>query len=437
MSMRVDLYNLQRGLNFSRIVCPIVMDVLKVWAESNGWQVRVSICDESKIDLATDADVVGINVYTQTAPAAYRVSAELRRRGKIVMLGGPHFRGPSTFEEASSHCDVIVTSLCEEQWRGLLDAVAEGSLLPNRAKPVYVADREHRFRYPTNFYQSLRSRRWYQVPTIPTSLGCPYDCSFCAAYMRGKYIPREIETICNETARVPGKVVFFCDPSFGLNKKSTIELMEALAPLNKKIAVESTLARLRDEQLLEALARGGVKWIMVGVETPDFQLRKHGTGGVEAGVSRVVARAHDLGMLVQGNFICGLDSDDRDSFDRIYECCDRSNLDAAHVNLLTPYPDTPFYCQLQREERLFDANWEHYDGRHVVYHPRRMTVDQLIEGYIGLHRRLGMRRSIAREALEHIANHGIGAESLVMIGHRLYRRLDAFKKARQLRESQR
>jgi radical SAM superfamily enzyme YgiQ (UPF0313 family) len=435
--MKIDLYNLHRGLNFSRIVCPIVMDVLRVWAESHGWEARVSICGEAKLDLATDADVVGIGVYTQTAPGAYRVSAELRRRGKIVMLGGPHFRGPSTLEEASPYCDVIVSSMCEDQWRELLDAVVRGKLLPNREKPLYVVDEGDRFRYPNNFYQSLRSRRWYQIPTIPTSVGCPYDCSFCAAYMQGKYIQREVDTICNETARVPGKVVFFCDPSFGLNKKFTIELMRSLAPLKKKIAVESTLARLRDEQLLEALARGGVKWIMIGVETPDLKLGKHGAGGLEAGLNQVVARAHDLGMLVQGNFICGLDSDDLDSFDRIYECCDRSNLDVAHVNLLTPYPDTPLYHQLQRDGRIFDGDWEHYDGQHVVYRPRRMTVDQLIEGYIGLQRRLIERRSIPQEAIEHIGNHGIGAESLVMIGHGLYRRFDAIVKTRRLRKSQR
>jgi radical SAM superfamily enzyme YgiQ (UPF0313 family) len=255
--------------------------------------------------------------------------------------------------------------------------------------------------------------------------------------MQGRYVLREIDTIVSETASVPGKTVFFCDPSFALNKKFTTELMRALEPLNKKIAAESTLARLQDEQLMKDLARGGVKWLMVGVETLALKLRKHGSIDLEASLNQVVARAHDLGILVQGNFICGLDSDDLDGFDRIYECCDRSNLDAAHVNLLTPYPDTPLYSQLQIEGRIFDRNWENYDGQHVVYRPRRMTVDQLIEGYIGLQKRLAARRSILQEAVENIGNHGIGAESLVMVGHGLYRRFDAIKKARQLRKSQR
>jgi radical SAM superfamily enzyme YgiQ (UPF0313 family) len=435
--VKVDLYHLHRGLNFASVVYPIVIDVLKLWSESKGWEARGSICKASKVDLETNAEVVGISVYTQTAPAAYRVSAELRRRGKIVILGGPHFRGPSTLEEAAPYCDVIVSSTCEEQWRALLDAVTIETLLPNRDKPLYVVDDENRFRYPNNFHQSLRNRRWYQISSIPTSIGCPYDCSFCAAYMQGKYITRQIETIRSEVSHTPDRILFFCDASFGLHKKFAIELMHALAPLNKKIAVETTLARLADQQFLEALAVGGVKWIMVGIETLGLRLRKHGSADLQDSLSEVVARAHDLGMLIQGMFICGMDEDDLDSFDRIYQCCDRSRLDAAVVGILTPYPDTPLYRQLQAERRIIDRDWKHYDAHHVVYRPRRMTVDQLIEGYLGLHRALDGRRSLLREAIENLETHGIGAESMVMIGHGLYRRFDSIKKTRLLRENQR
>jgi radical SAM superfamily enzyme YgiQ (UPF0313 family) len=326
--------------------------------------------------------------------------------------------------------------MCEEQWRGLLDAVATGKLRPNREKPRYVADPANRFRYPNDFYQALRSRRWYQVPTIQTSLGCPYACSFCSAYMQGKYIVRGIQTIYNEVASVPGRIVFFSDASFGLNKRFTVELMRALAPLKKKIAVETTLARLRDEQMLEALAAGGVKWLIVGIETLGSRLRKHGSLDLHASLRQLVGRVHELGLLIQGNFICGLDGDGPESFEHIYECCDRSNLDASMIGILTPYPDTLLYCQLETEGRILDRDWEHYDGYHVVYRPRRMTADQLIEGYIGLYRKLGKRKSVLREAIEHVGNHGIGPESLVMIGHSLYRRLDAIQKKRLLRENQ-
>ena len=56
--MIIDLYHLYRSFHFSKMAYPIVLDVLKVWAESNGWRARVAICKESGVDLATDAGVV-------------------------------------------------------------------------------------------------------------------------------------------------------------------------------------------------------------------------------------------------------------------------------------------------------------------------------------------------------------------------------------------
>jgi radical SAM superfamily enzyme YgiQ (UPF0313 family) len=193
--MKIDLYHLYQRLHFSNLAYPIVLDVLKVWAESIGWEVRVFVCREAKADLSTDADVIGISVYTQTAPAAYRIAEQLRRRGKVVILGGPHFRGPATYKEAFSHCDAVVNSICEEQWKALLNDIARGKIFPSLEEPPFIVDTGKNFRYPSNFYETLKSKKWYQIPSVPTSIGCPYDCSFCSPYLQGEYILRDIETI--------------------------------------------------------------------------------------------------------------------------------------------------------------------------------------------------------------------------------------------------
>jgi len=46
-------------------------------------------------------------------------------------------------------------------------------------------------------------------------------------------------------------------------------------------------------------------------------------------------------------------------------------------------------------------------------------------------------RSVLREALDHIGTHGLGPESLVMIGHGVFRRLDSIQKRRLLLDNQR
>jgi radical SAM superfamily enzyme YgiQ (UPF0313 family) len=433
--MKIDLYQLSRGIHFSRLSYGLILDLLKVWAEAKGWQAHTRICEENKVLLSSDADVVGINVYTQTAPAAYRVSERFRRRGKIVILGGPHFRDLSTYEEASPYCDVLVSSICEEQWHNLLRDIEEERILPNRRTPLRIVDSKDRFRYPNDFFDSLRNRKWHQFPAVPTSIGCPYDCDFCSPYMKGKYVLRSVETIRNEAAYAKGKLMALSDATFGLNKEHTFELMEALAPLKKKILLGTILARLDDAAFLDALALGGVKWIVVGIETMGTQMRKHGTSDLVGQLRRVIDQAHDRGMMIHGNFICGLDNDGPESFEQFFEVSHRSGMDMIMVGILTPYPQTRLYQRMQKEGRIFDTNWEHYDGCHVVYQPLRMTVDQLMDGYLELYRNIIKRKSLFAEVYERYTQYGLGGETAVMVGSKLQQKYDLRKKRKMLREN--
>jgi radical SAM superfamily enzyme YgiQ (UPF0313 family) len=433
--MKIDIYHLYGHFEYSNFVYPIVLDVLKVWAESLGHDVRVRVCKEAEVDLSTEARVAAISVYTQTAPAAYRLSAKLRESGKVVILGGPHFRGPN-YREAIPHCDVVVNTICQDQWQNLLRDIAEERILPNRRQALYVEDRENRFRYPENFYETFKSQKWYQIPSVPTSIGCPYDCEFCSAYLQGKYVLRDIRTIYNEMNRIKRKLVFLCDATFGLKKSFTLELLRTLGPLDKRILVETTLARLRDEEVLDAMAEGGVRWISVGIETLALRLNKHGGADLEESIRRVIDGAHARGMLVQGNFICGLDCDGPESFERIYRYYEKSTLDLILIDLLTPYPNTEQYNRIRREGRIIDADWEHYDYRHVVYQPKRMTVDQLVDGFIGLYRAISRLGFVSRKAQQIYAAHGVTPHATAMVAYNLFNRFDAARKEKSLRRNQ-
>jgi radical SAM superfamily enzyme YgiQ (UPF0313 family) len=190
-------------------------------------------------------------------------------------------------------------------------------------------------------------------------------------------------------------------------------------------------------EVLEAMALGGVKGLVVGIETLATSLQKHGPSDLESSLKDLVKRAHDLGMLVHGNFLCGLDEDGPESFELIYESFQRSGLDAIMIGILTPYPDTALYRQLESERRIFDTNWENYDSYHVVYRPRKMTIDQLIEGYLHLYQQVKAHRSLPREIFEAIWNHGVGVQSAALIGNNLYHKLDCIKKTSRLRRNQR
>ena len=88
------------------------------------------------IDFDIDVDLVGITCYTMTAPRAYEIADEFRRRGKTVVLGGYH---PTAMpEEAKQHADSVIMGMAENNWPKALKDFEEGKL-----KPIY--EKDHNF----------------------------------------------------------------------------------------------------------------------------------------------------------------------------------------------------------------------------------------------------------------------------------------------------
>ena len=50
------------------------------------------------------------------------------------------------------------------------------------------------------------------------------------------------------------------------------------------------------------------------------------------------------------------------------------------VNALTPFPGTPLYERLKKENRLLGKDWSKYNQIDVVFKPKNMTEKELYEG---------------------------------------------------------
>ena len=55
----------------------------------------------------------------------------------------------------------------------------------------------------------------------------------------------------------------------------------------------------------------------------------------------------------------------------------RTNVDALQVTILKPSPGTPLFAEMERQGRITDRDWAHYDFRHVVFEPRNMSAAEL------------------------------------------------------------
>jgi len=150
--------------------------------------------------------------------------------------------------------------------------------------------------------------------------------------------------------------------------------------------------------LVREMALAGCTGVFIGFETlTDANLahaRKRSPRAED--YARRVALLHDHGIQVNGSFVVGFDGDRKETFVEMADWIEANRLECATFHILTPYPATPLFRQLEVEGRLLHRDWDKYDTAHVVFRPRHMTPEELLLGYDWLYRRLFSHASIWR-----------------------------------------
>jgi radical SAM superfamily enzyme YgiQ (UPF0313 family) len=92
--------------------------------------------------------------------------------------------------------------------------------------------------------------------------------------------------------------------------------------------------------LLERAVAAGLRSLFVGFETLSAEnLREHGkTQNLHRDYAAAIRRLHDLGVMVNGSFVFGMDGDNASVFDRTVDWAVRQGIETATFHILTPYP---------------------------------------------------------------------------------------------------
>jgi radical SAM superfamily enzyme YgiQ (UPF0313 family) len=105
---------------------------------------------------------------------------------------------------------------------------------------------------------------------------------------------------------------------------------------------------------------------------------------------------HENGIQVNGSFVLGFDHDGPAVFGDTVGWIEENRLECATFHILTPYPGTPLFRQMQAENRLLHTDWSKYDTGQVVFRPKKMTPEELERGYVWCYQTLFSHRSIWR-----------------------------------------
>jgi len=139
---------------------------------------------------------------------------------------------------------------------------------------------------------------------------------------------------------------------------------------------------LRDD-LIEDAAAAGLRSLFVGFETLSNNALQD--AGKRQNLGRnyreVVRRLDSLGIMINGSFVFGLDGDDCNVFRRTVDWAVDVGITTATFHILTPYPGTGLFQEMDSHNRIETHNWDLYDTRHVIYRPSCMSPAELKRGY--------------------------------------------------------
>jgi radical SAM superfamily enzyme YgiQ (UPF0313 family) len=363
---------------------------------------QVTLQDEhvETLDLSDEPDLVVIQVYITSAYRAYQIADHYRAKGAYVCLGGLHVT--SLPEEAKPHANSIFIGPGEDTWPEFLRDYRSGS-----PKERYVSTIRTLIDLPFP-RRDLIKRNLYLVPnSIVVSRGCPHVCDFCykeAFFEGGKsFYTLNVDRALAEIEGLPGKHLYFLDDHLFGNPHFAGPLFDGITGMGRLWQAAGTVQSILKPGLLEKAVASGLRSLFVGFETlnPTNLVQQHKYQNLNRDYSQAIRRLHDLGVMVNGSFVFGMDDDDESVFDRTVEWAIGQGIETATFHILTPYPSTALHKRIQAEGRITSSNWDLYDTRHTVFRPMRLTADQLESGYWRAYRDFYRWGNILKSAAAH------------------------------------
>ena len=387
----------------------------------DGNATRLSDQELARFVTANHVDLVGMGFMTRTAQKAYATAATVRKASGVpVVLGGPHVTalpGESLGRNGIERCaDSVVIGEADDIWPVVVEDAAH-----NRLKETYGAN-DAGDQTPKPSLENYGAINWedvdlslfdlmrllpdfmrrllndmevpyqkaYVIP-VESGRGCPYGCEFCTVtgFFGGKLRFRSNESVIAEllmlkriAARDRALVsVFFIDDNFAIRRERTKSLLREMIRQDVCLPwiAQVTANLLKDEELVELIAAAGGRFIFMGLESINREslrsARKPFNRPEE--YSGVLHSLAGHGVYAVTSFIVGMEDDRPGVAAAISSEIDTWPPVLPVFGLLTPYPNTPLYDRLQRQQRLVrPEHWLDFKPFRLTFRPNHLSADQ-------------------------------------------------------------
>jgi len=410
--MNVLLIN-PRGSNFYAkmgvMIPPLSLAYLAAMLRQNGHVVKINDLGVEPPDLLKDDlqsfDLVGISADTPSYPEALEIAKMAKSAGKIVVMGGYHVAFLDQEALGSGMVDVVVRGEGEYIFSNLVDAIenkrnlseVEGISFLNEgvykrnadaAPPENLDELPFPARDLLNMKAYKNTMNGMPFTNMITSRGCPFNCYFCSSSRFGglKWRSRSAKSIVDEIEHLRKTYGFrafsFMDDNFTLRPKRIFEFADELERRNLQDISWWCFSRVdilvKNEPMVKRMAEVGAYQVFLGLESNnEVMLETYNKHIGNNQQQQAIELLRKYGIHIHGSYIMGDIKETVPMVEQTIEWARRVNAETTQFSILTPYPGTALYADIERENRFLHKNWTWYDALHPVIQLDHITPKQL------------------------------------------------------------
>jgi radical SAM superfamily enzyme YgiQ (UPF0313 family) len=173
-----------------------------------------------------------------------------------------------------------------------------------------------------------------------------------------------------------------------------------LVPLRKTWGCAVTFNVLRDNDLVQLMAKAGCRYVYTGLESLDAKVLASMNKGQNKlrDVDEVIRKCFAQGILLSFGLLIGSDEDTNDYLENLPRYLeDLQYFSVTFLGIVCPYPGTPFFAELAGQGRILPgASMRDFDGYTLCHRPKLLSPDEVADHYQRLCRRLARLRNVAR-----------------------------------------
>ncbi|MBN1521074.1 MAG: radical SAM protein [Candidatus Aureabacteria bacterium] len=342
---------------------------------------------------------------------------EIKKDAVIIFCGPNHLMQNKAFLKSHPFVDIVISGEYEGTLKRLMQEMTKGCPDLKDVKGIFFQDRGSIVQtQAAGLIEDIDSLPWPARELFPmekyvdavgglplpslqvwASRGCPFHCNFCLwpqlMYGGRNYRVRDAEEVAREIAYCVKKwdyrSFYFDDDTFNIGKKRILELAEEIKKqnINRPFAVMARADTMDEEQLI-ALKSAGLYSLKYGVESGEQDIVNNCGKALDLKkVEEMVMLTKKHGIKVHLTFAFGLPGETKETVQKTIDFACHLDPDTVQFSIITPFPGSQYYEELDRKGQIISKDWEDYTGyTKAVIRTDHMTEQDLEEALIKANR---------------------------------------------------